>query len=332
MSDTGAPGPNVRIGVVAIGRNEGARLMACLASVIGTADRVVYVDSGSSDGSAGRARDLGVEVGVLDTRTPFTAARGRNEGFALLDAGAPVDFVQFVDGDCEVEPGWLDRARDALLADPSLGLVTGWRREIAPEASVYNRVLDVEWHRPAGPIAACGGDMMVRSEVFRAVGGFDGGVIASEDEDFVQRVLQTGHGAVRLPHLMTHHDAAMTRFGQWWRRNVRSGHGYAEIGGRHPHHFLAERRRVWVYGALTLLLLVSTIVLPVWLALLGIVLLYGLSCLRLGLDLHRQGLAPGEAARHAALYTVAKPAALQGMLTYHLRRLTGRARTIIEYK
>jgi hypothetical protein len=31
---------------------------------------------------------------------------------------------------------------------------------------------------------------------------------------------------------MTYHDAAMTRFPQWWWRNVRSGHAYAEALSR----------------------------------------------------------------------------------------------------
>src|SRR4051794_35223241 len=48
-------------GVVAIGRNEGERLRLCLESVVGHAQAVVYVDSGSSDGSVELARSLGVE-------------------------------------------------------------------------------------------------------------------------------------------------------------------------------------------------------------------------------------------------------------------------------
>ena len=50
------------IGVVVIGRNEGPRLQRCLASVLGMAQQIVYVDSGSTDGSVQMARGLGVEV------------------------------------------------------------------------------------------------------------------------------------------------------------------------------------------------------------------------------------------------------------------------------
>jgi hypothetical protein len=51
-SDTG-PG---EFGVVVIGRNEGQRLITCLGSV-STAAKVVYVDSGSTDGSVQAARE-----------------------------------------------------------------------------------------------------------------------------------------------------------------------------------------------------------------------------------------------------------------------------------
>src|SRR4249919_2565668 len=91
-----------KVGVVAIGRNEGERLRKCLESVNRTAEWVVYVDSGSTDGSAAMARDMGV---------PFTAGRARNEGFRRLREVAPsLAYVQFVDGDCELIEYWLEKA------------------------------------------------------------------------------------------------------------------------------------------------------------------------------------------------------------------------------
>ena len=45
-------------GVVAIGRNEGERLRRCLASVLPQAALVVYIDSGSTDGSPAMAHAL----------------------------------------------------------------------------------------------------------------------------------------------------------------------------------------------------------------------------------------------------------------------------------
>src|SRR5262249_43588353 len=51
---------------------------------------------------------------------------------------------------------------------------------------------------------------------------------------------------------MTLHDAAMSRFGQWWRRNVRAGHAFAEISWLHRGEPLQmwrrETRSNWFWG------------------------------------------------------------------------------------
>ncbi len=323
-----------RVGVVAIGRNEGARLLRCLASLAGQADRLVYVDSGSTDGSLAAARAAGAETVELDLSRPFTAARARNAGYAALaaDPARAPDYVQFVDGDCAVAEGWIAAARAALAADPGLGIVTGWRAEIHRGASVYNALCDVEWRRPAGPIRTCGGDMMVRRAAFEAVGGFDPTVIAAEDDEFCLRVGKAGWRLARLPRPMTRHDAAMTRFSQWWRRAVRSGHGFAQVGALHPDFFVAERRRVWLFGAaLPAAALLGGLVTP-W-AVAAVLALYAASYAKTVRGLvARDGLALGEALHHGLFLTLSKIPNLLGMLTYRWRRLRGRAMEIIEYK
>src|SRR5580698_8655221 len=143
-------------GAVVIGRNEGERLRVCLQSVLRSTSRAVYVDSGSRDGSEALARSLGVEVVQLDLSVPFTAARARNVGYQRLAEIAPeLALVQFVDGDCEVVAGWTDTAVARLLQRPELAVVCGRRRERHPEASVYNRLCDLEWDTPVGDTAAC---------------------------------------------------------------------------------------------------------------------------------------------------------------------------------
>lgn len=319
-------------GVVVIGRNEGDRLVRCLTGLIRQAQRVVYVDSGSTDGSVGVAQALGAMVEELDTATPFTAARARNLGAARLLADGPTDLIQFVDGDCMVEPGWLAAGAAFLKDTPQAGLVTGWRTEVDPGASIYNAMAEVEWHRPAGQIAACGGDLMVRAEVFRQIGGFQGHIICSEDEDFVIRLRKAGWQAHRLPVVMTRHDAAMTRFAQWWRRTVRAGHGFAEVGRLHPEHFRAERRRAWFYAALLPgIAIVALLAGQAWIAVLAALVWIG-SLARTARGLRDAGLDHRHSAQFAAFYTLAKVPHLIGMLTYHLRRLRGREMRLIEYK
>ncbi|NDV98283.1 glycosyltransferase family 2 protein [Salipiger sp. PrR002] len=314
--------------VVLIGRNEGARLVAALASVQGQARHLVYVDSGSTDGSVEAARKAGARIVQLDLSTPFTAARARNAGYAALD---DPQLVQFIDGDCALVPGYLQAARAHLQANPQIGMVTGWRSEIHRDASLYNQLCDVEWRRPAGEILACGGDMMVRAEAFAEVGGFDPTVIAAEDDEFCIRLRKAGWTLERIPHEMTRHDAAMTRFSQWWRRAVRTGHGFAQVGHLHPEYFTTERKRALVYalGLPLLLLLGLLIVGPLALLVLAA---YPLNWARTARGLRREGLPVPEARRHALLLTLSKFPNLVGMATYHWRRLRQAPMRLIEYK
>ncbi|MFT6533123.1 MAG: GT2 family glycosyltransferase [Limimaricola cinnabarinus] len=323
---------SARIGVVAIGRNEGARLAQCLASLEGSGARVVYVDSGSTDDSLAIARAADAEIVKLDTDAPFTAARARNAGFAALKKAGLPDMVQFIDGDCALEPCWLDAGAAALTADPGIGIVTGWRTETAPEATLYNAMAEWEWHRPPGDIAACGGDMMLRAAQFDALDGFDGAIICSEDEDLCLRMRAAGLRVHRLPRAMTRHDIAMTRLDQWWRRSVRAGHGFAEVGDRHPGHFAGERRRVRLWGmALPIGAILGGIALGPALPS-AVALLYGASWARSARRLRGEGQPARRAAGLAALLTLSKLPNAQGMITYRLRRLRRREMRLIEYK
>ncbi|MDX1781084.1 MAG: glycosyltransferase [Thalassovita sp.] len=321
-----------KLAAVAIGRNEGERLIRCLSTLKDQVDRIVYVDSGSSDGSVQAARDMGIEVVELDTSVPFTAARARNAGFEAMKTGGLPEFVQFVDGDCGVEPGWIAAALEAVEAQDDLAIVTGWRSEIRPQASIYNALADFEWHRPAGEILACGGDMMVRSAAFDAVGGFDPRVIAAEDDEFCTRIRKAGHRIIRLPLPMTRHDAAMTRFSQWWQRAVRSGHGFAQVGDLHPDYFVTERRRVIVFGAVLPLLALAALLAGSCAGLLAVLALYVLSYLRTVRGLRREGLNRDMALRQSVFLSLSKFPNLIGMIRYHLRKLRGSAMRIIEYK
>lgn len=317
------------IAVVVIGRNEGARLVAGLQSLQGENARIVYVDSGSTDDSVAAAKSAGAQVVDLDMSVPFTAARARNAGFEALEPKP--DYVQFIDGDCMVVAGWLTTARDFLAENTDVGIVTGWRSEIHPDASVFNNMAEVEWHRPAGDILACGGDMMVRAAVFAETSGFNPRVIAAEDDEFCTRVRKAGWRVHRLPEQMTRHDADMMHASQWWQRAVRTGHGFAQVGALHPEYFKRERQRVWVYGAVLPVLGLIGLFFAWWLLLL-VLAAYGLSYVRTVRGLMADGL-PRKAALHQSIYlSLSKIPNMLGLLTYHWRVARDRDMAIIEYK
>lgn len=312
------------VALVLIGRNEGARLVAALASIPGWVSPVVYVDSGSTDGSIAAAGAAGAQVVRLDLSRPFTAARARNEGFRALGAAAP-DFVQFIDGDCALAPGWIETARAFLNANPAAAAACGRRRERFPDATIWNALCDAEWDTPVGKAMACGGDVLMRSSAFRQVGGFDPALIAGEEPELCVRLRAAGWEIWRLDAEMTLHDAAMTRFSQWWRRSRRAGHSFAEgahLHGRPPErHWVAERRRALVWGAaLPAVILAATVATP-WAGLL--ILAYPLQIIRIR---RRFGWT------RAAFLTLGKIPEALGVTEFHWNRMRGAKRRLIEYK
>src|SRR5207253_2546229 len=188
----------MKTGIVVIGRNEGERLVRCLKSVLAQSWAVVYVDSGSSDGSVERARELGAKVIELDRSIPFSASRARNSGLTALREMAELECVQFVDGDCEILEGWLDAGSEFLLANPQFAAVCGKLRERDPGASIYNGICDVEWSTKTGEVEACGGVAMYRISALEAVGGFDGSVTAGEERELCGRLRAQGMKVMRL--------------------------------------------------------------------------------------------------------------------------------------
>ena len=217
------------LGVVILGRNEGERLRSCFESVRRNAGTVVYVDSGSTDGSIELAIANGIEVVHLDMSRPFNCARARNAGFdRLCKISHSLTFVQFVDGDCEVIDGWLESAEAFLTERSDVACVCGRLQERFPETSIYNRILDIAWQLPPGNVAACGGLAMMRTDVFTKLGGFREDLFAGEDNDLSLRMRAAGWTIWCLARPMAWHDAEMLRFSQWWTRNTRTGFGYAQ--------------------------------------------------------------------------------------------------------
>jgi cellulose synthase/poly-beta-1,6-N-acetylglucosamine synthase-like glycosyltransferase len=324
------------LSIVIIGRNEGERLRRCLDAVVGRRYLVVYVDSGSTDGSVELARAKGAEVVELDMSRPFTAARARNAGVARISEIDPeFRFVQFVDGDCELVDGWLDKACELMEDCAEVAVVCGRRRERFPERSVYNRLADLEWDSPVGETKSFGGIALLRATAFRQVNGFNPSIIAAEEDELCLRMRRKGWKVVRIAAEMALHDIAMTRAGQWWRRNVRCGHAYAEGCARHgctPERHFVRQTGSTIFWGLLVPLLAFGLAWPThgasFVILVGYLFLYW--------RIQRYGVSRGWSAPSARLYALAcvlaKFPMLAGLFTYAFRRITRRPRQIIEYK
>lgn len=359
-----------RVGVVVIARNEGDRLIRCIDSLQNDEDfagcPTVYVDSGSTDGSRAFVRSRGIPVHEL--APPFTMAAARNAGFEMLVRDYPdLEFVQFLDGDCTVAPGW---GAAALIAfdchqsgmsqrnDPNangetkagpgreVAIVCGRRREQFPAASVYNRFIDQEWDRPPGETEACGGDFMIRTGAFAAVRGFRASLICGEEPEMCLRLREltdeTPRRVVRIASEMTAHDAALHDFSAWWRRAIRGGWACAEgffLHGRKTAYRLRECLRIVFYGGVLPAATIACLAFAYlsqrsefWpVALVGPA-AYALLFVRL---LRRQlttGTRLSDAWRFAGLSTLDKFAGLAGVALFIWRSALGRGPRLIEYK
>lgn len=331
-----------RLGLVVIGRNEGDRLVRCLASVRSIPD-CVYVDSGSTDGSVEFARREGVVVLELEVPPNFTAARARNAGLtALLSQRPDLEFVQLVDGDCEIHADWIPAGMAALRAEPGLAAVYGRLRERFPERSVYNAICDDDWNVPIGEAAIVGGIALFRVSALRQENFFNPAIIAGEEPDLSMRLRTNGWRLRRIDAEMGLHDVDITRFGQWWKRTRRTGHAYAELAYRHP----AARNPNWrrtTYsimfwgGAMPLALgasgALALLAGPRWWLLAALVLLpWPMRSLQIVARKRRSGLSWKVAGAAGALLMLGKIPQLMGLIEYHRNRVMGRASQLIEHK
>jgi GT2 family glycosyltransferase len=331
------------VGVVVIGRNEGERLVRALRQVP-PGEAVVYVDSGSSDGSPDRARDQGHAVVELDPSVPFSAARARNAGFAhLLGRNPNMRYIQMIDGDCVLDSAWISTAASHFDRDSRAAVVFGRCREASPGTSIYNALCDLEWRAPLGEVTSSGGNAIFRVEPFATAGGFNAGLIAGEEPDLCHRLIEAGWKVVSLPQPMVEHDAAMSSFGQWWKRTGRAGFAYAQlvsIHGRRAQWGWRKAVRSILTWSLALPSLIATCAVWLWhrpspgaLFVLAVALgLYPLQVWRIARRERAQKLSRRLAWQHAAFLVLGKFPQLIGWLRFKLSAMTSTPQPIIEYK
>jgi len=331
---------------IAIGRNEGERLIRCLYSLQKVTTNIIYVDSGSTDGSTEFAASLGATVVNLDAEEGFTMARGRNAGLKRLLALSPeTEFVHFIDGDCELISEWLSAALTFITQHPDVAVVCGRRRERHPENSLYNRLCDIEWNTPIGETYACGGDALMRMQALKATGGFNEELIAGEEPELCSRMRQSGWKIVRMDYDMTLHDANILHLSEWWKRYVRGGYGACDVTTRLPD---SELKRVfgsqirsavlWTAGSALILGLATLgsfmfrdgrILLSSFLCVLA---LWILQIFRTASFQYQRAGGLGSSMSYGLSLMVAKWPQFLGILKYRLDLVSRRKARLIEYK
>lgn len=323
-------------GVVIIGRNEGERLKRCVYSVIEENVHIVYVDSGSTDNSIEFVKSLGCDVVQLDTKTPFSAARARNEGFEhLVSSNSDISYIQFIDGDCELLENWLELGIQFLDKNNNYAIVAGHTKERFPDKSIYNRLCDIEWQTPTGDIKSCGGIFLIRANAFLEVGGFLPSVVAGEEPEFCYRLRQVGWKIFHYNKDMVWHDADILKFTQWWKRSVRSGLAYAQglvlHGSEAEKYCVRETFRIWLW-ALLIPLVISILAIYWSQFFLLLIALYPMQLIRVALSEVGRLASMKYSFLYSFFVLLSKWPQLLGQANFFLKKLSHKQQEVIEYK
>ena len=214
----------LRVSFVVIGRDEAGHLAESIASCTRQGfDRdeieIIYVDSGSTDGSSEIAQAAGVDRILQLGSAGASAARARNLGLANVHAG----FVQFVYADTNLAPGWVTDGIAALKAGPRLAGAEGNLREVRPAANLYHAVCELDWPSTPGEVPYVSGNSLYRVQAIDEAKGFDPRMNLGEEPELGARLRRMNWRFVHLDRTMGHHDLDMNGFGDWLRRGYRSG-------------------------------------------------------------------------------------------------------------
>jgi hypothetical protein len=135
---------------------------------------------------------------------------------------------------------------------------------------------------------------------------------------------------------MTLHDAAMTRWNQWWRRTERAGHAFAEGAARHgaapERHWVREARSIRFWG-LIVPAFASAAAWPTFgLSLIAATAGYALLAGRVFRHARRRDYARRDAAAYALFTVLGKFPQAVGYFRFHVNRVLSRRTPLIEYK
>jgi hypothetical protein len=172
---------------------------------------------------------------------------------------------------------------------------------------------------------------MIRRVAFDEAGGFRTELIAGEEPELCLRLRISGWSVWFLDRDMALHDAAMTRFSQWWKRSLRGGYAYAEgaflHGARPERHFVRESRRAWLWGVWLPLIILAASLVDWRFSALGLA--YPAQVLRIAL----RGDVSSRANWLRSLFLVlARFPEGVGQIKFQLLRGLGRRAALIEYK
>lgn len=223
--------PTVDLSVILISKNQAWNIGRLIESVLretqGLASReILLVDSASTDATVNVARCYPVQILRLHTDQHLGPAAGRYVGFRHCCGR----LVLFIDGDAELYPRWLGKARQVLEEDPGVAAVSGRIITRPPTAATADAgpVVDVSVDRGA-TVQSCGGMALYRRSVLDVVGCFHPYLYSEEEPELCIRIRRAGYRIVQLEHPVAYEYSTpkgelATMVGRW-KRNLYLGVG-----------------------------------------------------------------------------------------------------------
>jgi len=254
----------IRISIIIPVLNEEEMIGRCLESLTRLAFahdqfEVLVVDNGSQDKTlaiAGSFKDrLNVKV-LQQAGVRISALRNLGAREAL------VDFVAFLDADCLAPVDWLDRIL-ALASVDSAG-VLGAHYLLPEDSSWVGRT----WHRyqeapKSGEVSHVpAGDLIMRREDFRKLGGFDATIQTNEDYELCERARKAGMQVRAFPQIGVIHLGTAQSLRIFFRKQAWHGTHVIKVFLRDV--FRSHNRKAVLFAAYTLLSLLAVTAGVVW--------------------------------------------------------------------
>lgn len=246
--------PNIFVLILTYNQRE--KTIACLSDLLIGQDipfTILVWDNGSQDDTLDAVRKKFPNVLTHYSDENLGVAGGRNASAQMAMGEHGATHLLFLDNDILVEPGFVSALYKPFESDGQMGQTQSKLRFMHDRSLINDgggaRISFVFWRvKPVGfgeqdkgqydavrPCISCGGAMMVRSDVFRQLNGFDPlfGPFGPEDLDFSLRLQEAGYKALYIPKAVGYHQVSHT-----------FGAGYSEEYARHKsRHWLLFMRR-----------------------------------------------------------------------------------------
>jgi GT2 family glycosyltransferase len=255
------PVNNIKVTVIILTLNQRERTLTCLSSLLTSEKssfKVLVWDNGSQDGTVEAIRRQFPKVPAHYHRDNLGVASGRNAAAKLAISRFNPTHLLFLDNDMTLEANFVSSLLQPFLKDENVGQTQAKLRFMYDKERLNDgggcqinfmlgrtqpvgyREIDRGQHDTIKPCVACGGAMMVRTDVFQQLGGFDETFdpFGPEDLDFSLRLQKAGYQALFVPQAMAYHEVSHT-FGEGYSEN------YARHKSRHWFIFLKRHAPLW---------------------------------------------------------------------------------------